>query len=193
MVQAQSKSVREAMTILSSSLGRSAGILLSRFLSDSPESGAFKSMMRATRGSTGVMSSAPEVSRQTSYPASHRAVSRVRQDFCASGSPPVTQTWRVGYLATSASTSAMAVVVPPVKAYSVSHQVQRSGQPVSRINTVGSPERAASPCREKKISVRRTVRSRFTSVGFAMTTYFLICCLAAAAALESGYLATRSL
>src|SRR5262245_5790246 len=42
---------------------------------------------------------------------------------------------------------------PPVNAYAVSQYWQRSGQPVSRTNTVGQPLKQASPWIEKKISV----------------------------------------
>ena len=45
---------------------------------------------------------------------------------------------------------------PPWNAYSVSHQTQRSGQPVRRTNTVGRPTSRASPCSEWKISVMRS-------------------------------------
>ena len=37
----------------------------------------------------------------------------------------------------------------------------RKGQPVSRTNTVGRPARVASPCSEKKISVRRSANYFF--------------------------------
>ena len=48
--------------------------------------------------------------------AEHRAVSRSRQDFWARGSPPVTQTWRVGNAATRSRTSSRVRLWPPVKA-----------------------------------------------------------------------------
>jgi hypothetical protein len=47
--------------------------------------------------------------------------------FWASGSPPVTQTVWQWNAATSVRMSASAAVVPPVKEYSVSHQLQRRG------------------------------------------------------------------
>ena len=37
---------------------------------------------------------------------------------------------------------------PPLNAYSVSHQTQRKGQPVRRMNTVGRPTRVDSPWSE---------------------------------------------
>ena len=43
--------------------------------------------------------------------------------------------------------------LPPVNECSLSHQTQRRGQPVRRTKTVGNPERVASPCKEKKISL----------------------------------------
>src|SRR5690606_29650641 len=50
---------------------------------------------------------------------------------------------------------------PPWNAYSVSHQLQRSGQPVRRTNTLRQPTASASPCREWKISLtRRRVSAR---------------------------------
>ena len=42
---------------------------------------------------------------------------------------------------------------PPKKAYSLSHQTQRKGQPVRRTKTLGRPARELSPCMEKKISL----------------------------------------
>jgi len=47
----------------------------------------------------------------------------------------------------------------------VSQYPQRSGQPVRRTNTVGSPTRLVSPCSEKKISVIRSVTCRIEERG----------------------------
>jgi hypothetical protein len=53
------------------------------------------------------------------------------------------------------------MMLPPEKAYVVSHQTQRNGQPVSRTKTVGRPAREVSPCKEKNISLifSETVRA----------------------------------
>jgi hypothetical protein len=48
-------------------------------------------------------------------------------------------------------------MVPPEKAYSLSQYWQRSGQPVRRTKIVGRPTVFASPCKDKKISVIRSV------------------------------------
>ena len=77
------------------------------------------------------------------------------QRFCASGSPPVTQTWRTPCFATSARIASRSHHVPPTKAYAVSQYWQRSGQPVRRTNTVRQPIASASPLIEWKISVMR--------------------------------------
>src|SRR5690348_2377270 len=155
--------MRSARTNLSWSCAVSKARLLHRLRADSPEPGAFRSMTRLTRASTPPTSSAPEVSSDTSNPASHRRASRSRQRFCASGSPPVTQTWRARYLPTSSTMSAMSRHCPPWNAYSVSHHTQRSGQPVRRTNTVGRPASRASPCREWNISVTRRRPAESTS------------------------------
>lgn len=47
----------------------------------------------------------------------------------------------------------MVIDVPPVKAYAVSHQTHRKGQPVSRTKTQGRPAWVPSPWMEWKISV----------------------------------------
>ncbi len=72
--------------------------------------------MRATRGSTAPMSSAPLVSSETAWPASHSAASSGRQAFCASGSPPVTQTVAQPKAATRCRISSVASNSPPLKA-----------------------------------------------------------------------------
>src|SRR5690606_30458573 len=86
------------------------------------------------------------------------------QAFWASGSPPLTQTVLQSNSDTVASTSASDIISPPLKAYSVSHQTQRKGQPVRRTKTVGKPTRVDSPWTEWKISLMR-------SRGSAMTYY----------------------
>src|SRR3546814_3038663 len=70
---------------------------------------------RDTRGSTAEMSIAPEVSSDTTYPASHSLCNRPMQSFWDSGSPPVTQTWRTPWLATSARMSSISRHWPPWK------------------------------------------------------------------------------
>jgi hypothetical protein len=42
----------------------------------------------------------------------------------------------------------MLMPLPPAKAYAVSHQTQRSGQPVRRTKVVGRPMRVDSPWME---------------------------------------------
>ena len=59
---------------------------------------------------------APEVSSDTLYPASQSFDSKDRQRFCANGSPPVTQTWRTPWRATSARMASMSHHSPPWKA-----------------------------------------------------------------------------
>jgi hypothetical protein len=71
------------------------------------------STMRETRVSTSVMSIAPEVSSETTYPASQSLRSRPITRFCDKGSPPVTQTWRTPCLATSARIASMSHHAPP--------------------------------------------------------------------------------
>lgn len=62
----------------------------------------------------------------------------------------------------------MESLLPPLKAYSVSHQTQRSGQPVRRTKTVGRPTREVSPCKEKKISLI------FSEIGFTRSVTGLL-------------------
>src|SRR6185436_5870338 len=60
---------------------------------------------------------------------------------------------------------------PPWNAYAVSQNWQRSGQPVSRTNTVGKPTVSASPCSEWNISVifsraeSFSIRHAFQAIG----------------------------
>src|SRR5262245_5341532 len=141
------------MTIFTASCGVSSSRFSQRLRSSSFDPGVFKSTTRATRVSTSEMSSAPLVSSETLKPRSQSSVSSAAQRGCASGSPPVTQTYDVPWRRTSASISANVRHSPPVNAYAVSQYWQRSGQPVSRTNTVGQPLNTASPWIEKKISV----------------------------------------
>jgi tRNA pseudouridine38-40 synthase len=55
------------------------------------------------------------------------------------------------------------MTVPPEKAYALSHQTQRSEQPVSRTNVQGRPANDVSPCRLRKISV--TVSAGSSAIG----------------------------
>ncbi|KAG1488459.1 hypothetical protein G6F52_013922 [Rhizopus delemar] len=104
------------MTNLIWSRAVSSGRLSQRLRATSAEPGVLMSTTRDTRGSTALTSSAPEVSSETSMPASHSFCSSTRQRFCASGSPPVTQTWRTPWASTSATMSSMSHQVPPWKA-----------------------------------------------------------------------------
>ena len=72
-----------------------------------------------------------------------------------SGSPPVISTTFVPIASTRAMMSSSVIFSPPWNEYSVSHQTQRSGQPVSRTNVHGSPAQVLSPWIEWKISVTR--------------------------------------
>ncbi len=54
---------------------------------------------------------------------------------------------------------------PPWKAYAVSHQTQRSGQPVRRTNVHGSPAQVDSPWIDWKISVIRRNGSLAAAAG----------------------------
>jgi hypothetical protein len=56
---------------------------------------------------------------------------------------------------TRATIASSDIFSPPWNAYSVSHHVQRSGQPVSRTNVHGSRPRCSRPGSEWKISVMR--------------------------------------
>jgi hypothetical protein len=72
-----------------------------------------------------------------------------------SGSPPVISTSGVPISSTRSMISSSDIFSPPWNEYSVSHQTQRSGQPVSRMNVHGSPAQVLSPWTEWKISVMR--------------------------------------
>src|SRR6185503_3232032 len=141
------------MTIFTASRGVRSSRFCQRLRSTSFEPGVFRSTTRATRVSTSEMSNAPLVSSETLKPRSQSSLSSAAQRGCASGSPPVTQTYGVSWRRTSASISPNDRHSPPVNAYAVSQYWQRSGQPVSRTNTVGQPLNTASPWIEKKISV----------------------------------------
>src|SRR5207302_4937676 len=132
--------------------------------SDLPEPGVFTSTTLDTRASTSPSGIAPLVSSDTRKPASQSLVRSSAQPFCARGSPPVTHTNGVPNPRTRERIASSSHHSPPWNAYVVSQYWQRSGQPVSRTNTVGHPAVSASPCSEWKISLtlRRVTRSAAT-------------------------------
>jgi hypothetical protein len=112
-------------------------------------------MILWTRGSSGATSTAPDVSTSTVQPASSRRSASTNALRWMSGSPPVISTSGVPISATRSMMASSDIFSPPWNEYSVSHQTQRSGQPVRRMNVHGSPAQVLSPWTEWKISVMR--------------------------------------
>src|SRR5262245_50533318 len=103
----------------------------------SPDAGHLTSRITFARGSTSSVETYPPVSISTSKPSSQRRLINVNADFCASGSPPVTSTRLQPNSWTLLITCSSDTCSPPVNVYSLSHQTQRMGQPVSRTNVHG--------------------------------------------------------
>src|SRR5262245_62173201 len=122
--------------------------------------------MTQARGSSAAVDTWPDVSIATSQPPSRSRVTHGNAPGCESGSPPVRQRRRAGKRRSSSSTSSSLRFLPSWNAYAVSHQTQRSGQPVSRRNTDGRPARVPSPWIEKKISLTVSTALR-ASLGVA--------------------------
>src|SRR5687768_5356078 len=81
----------------------------------------------------------------------------------AKGSPPVTSTSLHPNSRTRSITSSTETYSPPLNVYSLSHHVQRMGQPVSRTKEQGRPACVDSPWMERNVSVTLSTNNQVLS------------------------------